>query len=162
MSFEKIPLLRNLSAVAHFQGQPPFVRQRKLSGAKAQGVRYERRVQEHLEGVFPNYIASPWFSYWIQNDHRTHWCQPDGLLLDVRSGEITIVEVKYQHCAKAYWQMRNLYLPVLRVAFPGWGFRLCEVVKWYDPATPFPSQVTLCPSILDAPARGVGVHIWKP
>lgn len=143
--------------------QPPFIREKRRTGRRAQGVRYERKVHEYLEAMFPDqYIPSPWLMFEELGVARPRWCQPDGLLIDLARGEVTIVEVKYQHTSDAWWQMFKLYRPVLEVLLPKglWTYRCVEVVKWYDPATVFPAAVRLseCP-------KGVGemsVHIWRP
>lgn len=97
------------------------------------------------------YIASPWLRFNLrETGSRHHWCQPDGLLLDPYAGLLTIVEIKYQHCADAWFQMNRLYGPVLRRMFPApeWKFATCEVVKWFDCAVQTPEVPKLrdCPS----------------
>lgn len=128
-----------------------------------QGIRYERKVQEHLSNCYGDlYHPSPWF--YFETEGRRRWCQPDGLLLDPWAGRITICEVKYQHTSDAWWQLQRLYLPVISAAFPPglWSVACLEIVKWYDPATVFPEPVALvarpdqCP-----PAPRLGVHIWR-
>jgi hypothetical protein len=90
------------------------------------------------------------------------WCQTDGLLFDVDRGLITLVECKYQHTSDAWWQLKMLYLPVLRTIFPGWEFATVEVVKWYDPATKIPEPVFLLPDVGAAQPGKFNVHIWNP
>lgn len=94
---------------------------------------------------------------------RVRWCQPDGLLIDVLAGVITILEMKYQHTAQAYWQLHGLYLPVVKRVFgPSWTYKLCEVTKWYDPAIPFPTPISMQPDVKKCKAGIVNVHIWRP
>ena len=141
---------------------PPFLRRRRYTGRRAEGVRYEKKVQAYLLSTYAEkYVDSPWLRFYSGGKWR--WCQPDGLLIDLPAGTITIVEVKYQHTPDAWWQVRQLYQPVLQVLFPErlWTFHACEVVKWYDPAVLFPERVVL--------AQDVGmyhpsfkVHIWHP
>lgn len=107
-------------------------------------------------------MPSPWFVFAQEGYSRPRWCQPDGLLLDLYAGRIVIVEIKYQHTPDAWWQVRQLYQPVVRSAFgPDWDIRACEVVKWYDPAIGFPEPVALAkdPALV---RDTFGVHIWKP
>lgn len=140
---------------------PPFIRQRKYSGRRADGVRYEKRVQAHLAELFPlTYVPSPWLHF--QADGAWRWCQPDGLIFDLPRGRIICVEVKYSHTAAAWWQVRRLYLPVLRVCFPEeyWQFECCEVVRWYDPAVAFPEPVELAAEI-DQQSSRFRVHICR-
>lgn len=141
---------------------PPALRQKRYTGRRLAGVQYERKVQVHLEGIYgPRYLAGPWLQFYTGGAWR--WCQPDGLLLDPVRGRITIVEVKYQHTSDAWWQVRGLYEPVLRVIFPAslWSFDACEVVKWYDPATLFPEKTVLAQDVgMEHPS--FKVHICRP
>jgi len=145
---------------------PPFVegKKRKPKGRKGLGVRYEKKVQRHLEdrwGV--NYLPSPWINYNDRTAGRPRWCQPDGLLILPERGEIIICEVKYSHTEQAWWQLRQKYLPVVSKIFgKGWTYKCCEIVRWFDVATTFPGEIRMISSIEKCPARGVGVHICKP
>lgn len=141
---------------------PPTLRRRRYTGRRLQGVRYERLVQDYLSFRFgTDYLASPWIKFF--GDGKWRWCQPDGLLFSPASGRITIVEVKYQHTADAWWQVRHLYQPVLEHIFPPhlWKFDACEIVKWYDPAIIFPEVVSLA-SEVNLVCKNFKVHIWKP
>jgi len=148
------------------KGAPPFAAKRqRRSGRRAQGVRYEKKVHEYLAAVYPDeYVASPWIYFQESGADRPRWCQPDGLLFDLQKGIITIVEVKYQHTSDAWWQLTQLYRPVLEKIFPLtlWQMQCVEVVKWYDPATVFPERVALLEEPTERLKSGFGVHIWKP
>ena len=110
------------------------------------------------------YVPSPWFTFGELGNSRPRWCQPDGLLFQVADLLITIVEVKLQHTPDAWWQTKQLYLPVLARAFPPnlWEYNICEVVKWYDPAIVFPEAHRLAASPLILAPGQFGVHILKP
>lgn len=143
---------------------PPFIRQRKYTGRRAEGVRYEKKVQKHLLEHFPDaYVGSPWLHFLPEGADKWRWCQPDGLLVDFEHGILTVLEVKYSHTSDAWWQVRKLYTPVLQKIFPPslWKYEACEIVKWYDPATRFPEAVELA-SELDRPSRKFKVHILRP
>ena len=91
------------------------------------------------------------------------WCQTDGLFAHPLEGLIVVVEIKYQHTPDAWFQLRELYEPVVRKAFgPAWTVALLEVVKWYDPSTFFPERHFMCADPLRPPTGGIGVHIWAP
>jgi hypothetical protein len=147
-----------------------LTRPRRYTGRRGQGVRYERKVQEYLGELAggaggPNlpeaYIPSQWWRFGVEGHAR--WCQTDGLLLRPREGQAIIYEVKYQHTADAWFQLRELYEPVVREALgPAWELAFVEVVKWYDPATFFPERVLMYPDPLRAQAGRIGVHIWTP
>lgn len=132
---------------------PPFIAQgRRPTGRRWQGIKYERRVQEWLgQELGPEYLASPWIRFRLKGEGRLQWCQPDGLHIDAQRGQITIVEVKYQHCADAWYQMNLLYAPVLATLFPApnWRLATCEVVKWFDCAVSTPVQ----PKLRDDPRK---------
>lgn len=107
------------------------------------------------------HFRSPWLRF--HDNGKVRWCQPDALLVDVESGRIVVIEVKYQHTLDAWWQLHHLYVPVLREIFPAtmWTIAVCEVVKWYDPATWFPCRVQLLADPVEARVNEFGVHIWK-
>lgn len=141
---------------------PPFLRQRRYSGRRAQGVCYEKKVQARLLDLFPNsYMPSPWLHF--QSAGRWRWCQPDGVLFDVDNARIICIEVKLNHTTDAWWQTRRLYVPVLQKCLEGqtWDFEVCEVVRWFDPAVQFPEPVELTAQV-DKPSDNFKVHIWKP
>lgn len=143
--------------------QPPALRKKRYTGRRLEGIRYEKKVHAYLEALYGNkYLPSPWLRFFTQ-EGKWRWCQPDGLLLDVVKGRITIVEVKYQHTADAWWQVRCLYEPVLRSMFPPhlWEFECCEVVKWFDPLTLFPEKTVLAQEV-SMHHSSFKVHIWRP
>ena len=140
---------------------PAFIREHRRTGRRAEGERYERRVHREFYTRYPGYLASPWFRYVDSEGEK--WCQPDGLLINPWQGQITIVEAKYQHTEKAYSQLFEIYLPVVKVIFGGIYKLACvEVVKWFDPAILCPSPPQLCKEPDLAPAGRFNVHIWRP
>lgn len=151
---------------AEFAGrEPPFLRERKRRGRKADGIRYEKRVHGYLARRFGwMYLASPWLRFLSADAERWRWCQPDGLIIDPLGGRITLVEVKFQHTSDAWWQTRELYLPVLKVILPPalWSYSVVEVTRWYDPAVKVPDRVVLTEDLMHLREREFGVHIWRP
>ena len=142
--------------------QPPTLRKRRYTGRRLEGVRYEKKVHAYLEEFYgERYVASPWLRFFTEGVWR--WCQPDAILIDLEHGRITIVEIKYQFTSDAWWQVKHLYEPVLRVMFPAalWCFDHCQVVKWYDPATPFPEPVVLAHEVSMVHPK-FKVHIYRP
>lgn len=93
---------------------------------------------------------------------RIRYCQFDGLLVLPSRKVLVLCEVKYNHTSDAYWQLENVYVPVLR-AFLGrsnpWQVATCEIVKWFDPSTTFPVQITLCQDLGGAKVGAFNVHI---
>lgn len=144
---------------------PPFINTKKRKGKRAQGIAYEKKwhmfALESFKGI---YVPSPWFYFKEVGVDKPRWCQPDGLLIELETGRITIVECKLQHTSDAWWQLRWLYLPVVSAAFPAshWQFSVVEVVKWFDCATFFPEKVKMKPDVRDVHSNEFGVHIWHP
>jgi hypothetical protein len=131
--------------------------------AQKAGIRYERRAQEYLMELYPDtYVASPWLVFRLQREPTMRWCQPDGFIVDVERGVLTIVEIKLRHMVEAYTQVTGIYHPVLKKIFPRFSFRHVEVTRWYDPATDFPVPVQLLSGIDLASSSRFGVHVWKP
>lgn len=143
---------------------PPFSTTAKLTGVRRQGIKYEQRAHEWLLGLYPQkYVPSPWFQFIDDTSNKIQWCQPDGLLIDVRAGRIVVVEIKLKHTSDAWWQLYHKYLPVVHHTF-GPLFKYCaaEVVKWYDCAIPFPGDIAMGPDPAAAPGHLPQVTIWKP
>lgn len=141
---------------------PPPIERRRYTGNRRLGVAYEAKAQAHFSERYGcRYLANPWMLY--STGGRQRWCQPDGLLFNPKAGAITIFEMKYQHTALAWWQVMRLYLPVLKAAFPPelWRYHFCEIVKWFDVATPFPVPVSLAAQP-EALRDVFTVHIWTP
>lgn len=142
---------------------PQFaIRAGTRKGAKADGLRYERKVQALLSALSPHYLVGPWILYVVEG--RPLWCQPDGLHFDFSAGIVTIVEVKLRHTPEAQRQLRGVYEPVIRRLFPrpSWGVRLVEVCKWFDPDTTFPEPFTLINNPLAHRSADIGVHVCRP
>lgn len=138
---------------------PPFKpRTRSRNGRINLGLKYERFVNKQLFAQYgADYLPGQWYCY--QTSLLEHWkyCQLDGLL-SLPTGKV-LIEIKYQHCPEAYFQLTNLYLPLLEHLYPGEPLALCEVVKWFDPATVFPHPVTRLPRIHEARPGDFSVHI---
>jgi hypothetical protein len=145
-----------------YNGTPSFVEERKRRGKRALGIRYEKKVHGCMSLIYgEKYFSNPWIRF-AESDGTLRWCQPDGIIIDITRGKIVIVEVKYQHTSDAWWQLRELYLPVLRTLFgKNWDYQVCEVVKWYDPATAFPEPVYLMKEVGLVHSDRFGVHIWR-
>lgn len=149
------------------QGIPSFVRSgRRRRGKKGVGLRYEAKCHKHFAKLYDNYVASPWFRYATSDEPaRINYAQPDGLLIDLQLGLVTIVEIKYSHCSDAYFQLVEKYLPIVKKFFNNselWDFATVEVVNWYDFAVVFPTTVKLRPQIDLVRPNELAVHICRP
>lgn len=140
---------------------PNFAPRLRSRGAKAAGLRYDRRAAAHFAET-TGFVGHPWIRFGTRTA-RLRWAQPDGLFIDFQMGRITILEFKLKHTADAWWQLRRLYEPLLRFIFGEslWHYACCEVVRWYDPAIRIPEQVTF----IDDPRRlftnAYGIHIFS-
>lgn len=150
---------------ASFAKYPPsFAKDVHRRGARGRGVQYEKKVRAWLSRKYEGwYIPSPWLLYRLHNDSRLHWCQPDGLVIRPDLGIIWVHETKLRHTAEAWFQLMDLYLPILERIFPPklWSIRLVEVVRWFDPSVPFPGKYSLHPEFEDVKLNEVGVKIWR-
>lgn len=108
-----------------------------------------------------SYFPSQWFQF-QRYGNRQEFCQTDGLLFRPKQQKVLIIEVKYKHTPDAYWQLEEKYVPVVRKLFPEWEISTLEIVKWYDPSTSFPVEVSLKKDILLASPNEFGVHILNP
>ena len=131
-------------------------------GSFANGARYEARAQAHLLANYPdNYVPSPWIQFATQTGLR--YCQPDGLFFDLPRAQLTIIEIKLKHTARAWWQLQRLYLPVVKEIFPAhcWHYSLLEVCCWLDPSEPFPTTYDLIDEPYLSPPGHFGVMTWR-
>jgi hypothetical protein len=107
------------------------------------GIKHERQVAEYLTELYElSYFAGMWFAYG-DGSSGTRYCQLDGLLADHKRRNLVVVECKLRHTPEAYWQTENLYLPVVRAWLTDqrfWSLSVCEIVRWCDPHTSFPTQ----------------------
>src|SRR5687767_874009 len=90
-----------------YPGQPEFTKNKKATGARANGLRYEKKAQEYLrkqwqeredrcaipEGTLTELATSPWLVFKSgDRNSRDRFCQPDALIIDTEKKHITIVE----------------------------------------------------------------------
>lgn len=146
--------------------QPAFVKRKPTRGAKAVGVRYERKVAEYVKGLadrVPEGVAlfGPWLEF--HSDGQRRYCQPDIVLLDPAHRQGIVIEVKYRHCAEAWFQLWRLYVPVLEKLYPDTTWSCVEIVKWFDPETAWPEQTSFTETPLAIPRWPLtAIHIWNP
>lgn len=152
-------------------GEPDYIAKskKKVTGARAQGLRYERKSKEMLEKRFADWAANgnpdcelllgPWINFKSSGD-KLRYCQPDALLIDTAGKSIVIFEIKLQHTAQAWWQVRKLYEPVLERIYSGFSFTAIEVVKWFDAHQTFPETFYYAENPFDLQLSRFGVHIY--
>lgn len=148
-------------------GPPGFIQtqQRRNRGARWNGIRYQRLLDDYLTGRYGDiFTPGPWIEFIDGPTNERRWCQPDGLLIEIRRGRVSVLEAKYSHTALAYYQLFDLYIPVMLALFPPrlWTFSGIEICARYDPAVPLPARVVLRKNLLDAIPNEMNVHIWSP
>lgn len=115
-----------------------YVPQKGTSAAKHQGLRYEAKVQLELQAMFPGYIPGPRLEFF--DDAGWRRLVPDGLLrLPLHN---VLFEIKLSHVRDAYWQLFELYAPVLR-AMHKKPVQCIEIVRSYDPGVHCPRKPTI-------------------
>lgn len=126
------------------------------------GRRYENKVYEfRLEPLLSplgNLQREPCFRF--SNGHRSRFCFPDALLV-LNSGGV-IIEIKTRHTYDAWYQLTELYHPVVQKALGG-DFKFLEVVREYDPGVRLPVEKNVLNTVTeivksDAPYN---VYIWS-
>lgn len=130
-------------------------------GAKRRGLQYETKVHHFLRAVYGDaYIPSQWYMYYAGGLSQPRYCQIDGMITFPRFH--IIVEVKYQHCQLAWWQLRHLYQNVMECYLGGERPRIVEVCRWYDLSIALPEEPLLLRDIGDAQEGRFNLYSWAP
>lgn len=162
----RLQRIDDVTKVELMHGIPPFIKKRRRRGRMGVGLKYEAKVQTYFADTFGyEYIPGPWFRYEVRERPKVvNYAQPDGLLIQPKRGTVTIIEIKYNHCAESYFQLVDKYLPLARAFFGTdlWNFPLCTVVKWYDKSTSYPAGIRLRDGIDHCELSEIGVHICRP
>ena len=162
----RLQRINDVTSVSILDETPGFVRKKRRVGRKGLGLKYEDKVQNHFQSLYGyEYLPGPWFEYSVRERPKVvNYAQPDGLLIRPQRGLITIVEIKYSHCADSYFQLIDKYLPLCQAFFGTdlWSFALCEVVKWYDRDVSYPTPVRLRDAVDKTVPNEIGVHICRP
>lgn len=138
----------------------------RLKGTPAQraGIRYERKALAFLQKEFGrDFIPSRWFRY-ETSESSQRYCQVDGMLQI--NNLLVVVEIKVTFTSDAWWQLRKLYEPVVRMAMKPSRMALMVVCKSFDPAVPFPEATVALPQVrgIFAPewdCTKIGVFQWR-
>lgn len=132
--------------------------------AQKTGLRYEAKVQSALRATYSNlYWPNPAFSW--RDDRGKRYCEMDGLLHIL--GRLVCIEIKFQHMAESWWQLRKKYELVLERwdGINGDDILLLEICNSLDPVTPYPEVYTyvekISDFILQAKDGELGVFQWR-
>ena len=124
-----------------FIKRPSFIRKiNRTKGSKRAGELFEEKVHVELRKKFRDrYVSGAWIEY--DGDLcGIKVCQPDGIIFDFERGIITVVECKLSFTADAWYQLNELYIPVLRVMFPEdlWQIRGVQIYKFAAGGVKYP------------------------
>jgi hypothetical protein len=138
----------------------PEFEKKNVRGAKRAGIKYERDFSLMMSNSHPTYFPSQWVHF--ENETGWHWCQVDGILALPDAGILLVFECKLKHTYRSFYQLHDLYLPVLQFVFPHLKLVPITVVRHYDPAIYYPAKVKLMQDLHDYPsANQIGVYLWK-
>src|SRR4051794_22375828 len=87
----------------------------KLSAAQRSGLRYEARAISYLSKELGVGFPNVWWTF--DDDDGRRRCQTDFYHIDPDGELVTIFEMKLGHTADSWWQLRQLYTPVLKEFF---------------------------------------------
>lgn len=126
--------------------------------AARMGLAYERRVHDVLSSIYgESYRHDTPILYSDRRGARR--AIPDGILSLGRT--TVVIEVKLSHTERAWWQLRRLYLPLLRCLLPATqrvvGVELCCN---FDPELRWPEAFTILKSLHTTPSE-LGVLQWR-
>jgi hypothetical protein len=168
--YRAIPNLHGkLIKVAPLDTIPIFKNGNFKNAACQAGLRYERKILEKLRQKYKEQVClKPWFkySYLDDSDQIVHTvCSPDAVIILPEKKQIIIVEIKIRLTAVAYFQLKNLYYPILfMINGGGYKYTFLNIIKWYDPYgmenirdwRMLKDLADLTPNITQ-----MAVHIWR-
>lgn len=136
-----------------------------MSASSKLGLAYQTKVQNALKKEFTDskykLYTNQWFEY-LTTDVKQKYCEIDAFLISPDSRRLYLFEIKYKHTEIAYFQMHNLYMPVLKAWKPKITIHPIELVRWYDANTPYPTRITMCSNPLLSDFTKFNVKIWNP
>lgn len=149
-SYLKLPQGRIVSAW-EVKESPHGKRAASPSFAQRAGLAYQKKIERFLAPRRPSdwtVYPSLWFVYCDDRPGR-NYCSPD-FILDCGADLLVVVEAKIRWTADAYYQLEQLYLPVLRVARPRATLVPLCITKSFDPAIKVPMEVRFVSDVFEA------------
>jgi hypothetical protein len=141
----------------------------RLTPAKKAGVRYERAFNAFARKLWgPSYRTFEDAVLAFDDVDGPRACRPDGVLVFNHIASAVIFEAKVHHISDSYFQLRELYEPVVRKFLLVDRVVCIEVVRHFDPLLPYPCRTQLL-NLLEVqdyvnhsqPSNEVGVWVWK-
>lgn len=105
----------------------PWGAQRRAIGCKAQGLRYEKLVNQALRKAGVRFVHNPWIEFKDANGHG--FCCPDFV---VRLPEaLVVLECKLSDKFEAQVQLHGLYIPIMQMISGQkvWGVVVTKVLR---------------------------------
>lgn len=131
----------------------------QTSASKKAGLLYQKKVAKRLVAEFGAAATiEPWFRFRSRGSEKWRYCSPDALLM--WHGNVIIVETKITHTPHSWYQLAQLYKPVVQ-AHLGLVPLLVSIVKSYDPATPYPEEHDYIFDVMELNPDKVGILRWK-
>jgi hypothetical protein len=133
--------------------------------AKKSGLRYQKKIEGWLQR---HYGGAAHIGEWLRYEDASgrRWCQPDAWV--VGTGKVAVFEVKLRHAELAWWQLTQLYAPLLHQLY-GMPVVPVEIVHSYDPHEWFVGEagVVFTPgdlrtAIMSGESEKVVVFQWRP
>lgn len=137
----------------------------RRTGAQKAGLAYQRKVEAFLgdcaaAGNVRGVVCAPWFHF-VDDGGQRRYCQPD-ILLDLPNFAQAVCEIKLRWTSDAWWQVRKLYLPVLRSVYPHRELFPLVICRSYDPAIRIPEEVALVDHPAECRSDAFNVFVWRP
>jgi hypothetical protein len=134
---------------------------KKLSAAQRLGLAFEKKAIVHLNWELSDEVfAHPTFRF-NNGTPLDQYAIPDALW--VAGKTLTIFEIKLRHTADAYYQLKDLYAPIIAKAYPGFAINLVEICRHYDRTIKLPGKVTFVDNLkahCEIPREGFGIYLW--
>lgn len=126
------------------------------------GIAYEKKILTALDLILPGeFLRQPTFRF---NNGRPvdEIAIPDGIHLF--DNVLTIIEIKLRHTADAWYQLNDLYRPVIARAYPHLHINLLEICRHYDRTVRLPSKINFLDDVrqfTSHPQHEFGIFIWS-
>lgn len=130
---------------------------RGKSAAQKAGIRYERKIISELISEYPDGLRpGQWFRF--EDASGLRWCQVDALRVEPQRA--IVFEVKSRFSSDAWWQLRKLYEPVVRLAFkvPVVPVVIC---RNFDPWAQFPEAYSVIHKLSSIQPDVLNVLPWR-
>lgn len=123
---------------ACYAEKPLSIVETRHKGKRAEGLRFQRKIEQHISALYPrNLQIGPWIVFNTPQQH-SRYCQPDIVITDGITNKVIVIETKLRHTPTAWWQLEQLYVPVLQTIYRKSKIVKIEVCRWFDPHTSFP------------------------